>query len=221
MMEKITQKFLQDLKLLLGALENAPTSKQIRTTYLDVDSPKNLPDYLSAFQLNEPNLIVVASPKGGQKTLFRYEVESASNPYDSSTPFRSNDNAARQALWESNFYADWKESYNGVMEPTKFRGEENLVRSILEIAGQKNKRNTAYFTTGHGEKSPFDLDEENGFSALSGILQDRNIKVSTIDLSVSKSVPEDAIMLVIGGPRGTFQDQEVASIQSFLNNRGG
>ena len=107
------------------------------------------------------------------------------------------------------------------MEPTKFRGEENLVRSILEIAGQKNKQNTAYFTTGHGEKSPFDLDEENGFSALSGILQDRNIKVSTIDLSVSKSVPEDAIMLVIGGPRGTFQDQEVASIQSFLNNRGG
>ena len=218
---KITQKFLQDLKLLLGALENAATSKQIRTTYLDVDSPRNLPDYLSAFQLNEPNLIVVASPKGGQKTLFRYEVESASNPYDSSTPFRSNDNAARQALWESNFYADWKESYNGVMEPTKFRGEENLVRSILEIAGQKNKQNTAYFTTGHGEKSPFDLDEENGFSALSGILQDRNIKVSTIDLSVSKSVPEDAIMLVIGGPRGTFQDQEVASIQSFLNNRGG
>ena len=67
---KITQKFLQDIKLLLGALENAPTSKQIRTTYLDIDSPRNLPDYLSEFQLNESNVIVVASKGGGQKTLF-------------------------------------------------------------------------------------------------------------------------------------------------------
>ena len=28
-------------------------------------------------------------------------------------------------------------------------------------------------------------------------------------------------MIIIAGPKGTFQDQEVASIQSFLNNRGG
>ena len=31
---KITQKFLNDVKLLLSAFENAPTTKQIRTTYL-------------------------------------------------------------------------------------------------------------------------------------------------------------------------------------------
>ena len=30
-----------------------------------------------------------------------------------------------------------KESYNGVLEPTNFRGEENFVRTILEIAGKK------------------------------------------------------------------------------------
>ena len=71
-----TQKFLQDIKLLLGALENAPTSKQIRTTYLDIDSPRNLPDYLSEFQLNKSNVIVVASKDGGQKTLFKYEARS-------------------------------------------------------------------------------------------------------------------------------------------------
>ena len=118
---KITQKFLQDIKLLLGALENAPTSKQIRTTYLDIDSPRNLPDYLSEFQLNESNVIVVASKGGGQKTLFKYEAPTATNPYDNTTPFRSDDSAARQALWESKFYSDWKESYNGVLEPTKFR----------------------------------------------------------------------------------------------------
>ena len=64
---KITQKFLNDVKLLLGAFENAPTSHQIRTTFLDVDSPKPLPSYLSGFKLNEPNLIIVASKEGGRK----------------------------------------------------------------------------------------------------------------------------------------------------------
>ena len=32
----------------------------------------------------------------------------------------------KKAIWESDFYSDWKESYNGVLEPTNFRGEENL-----------------------------------------------------------------------------------------------
>ena len=47
-------------------------------------------------------------------------------------------------------------------EPTNFRGEENFVRTILEIA--EKVPDTAYFTTGHGEKSPFDLDTNDGYS---------------------------------------------------------
>ena len=218
---KITQKFMHDVKLLFGALENAPTSKQIRTTFLDVESPKAPPSYLSKYRLNEPNLIIIASKNGGQKTIFRYEATVGSNPYDNSVPFKSRDSAARQALWESDFYTDWKESYNGILEPTRFRGEENFVRVMLEIAGQKSGRNTAYFTTGHGEKSPFDLDVSVGYSELSKILEDRNIRVASIDLSIEKEIPQDAQMLIVAGPKGTFQDQEVASIQSFINNRGG
>ena len=52
-------------------------------------------------------------------------------------PFISKDASARKAIWESDFYSEWKESYNGVLEPTNFRGEENFVRTILEIAGKK------------------------------------------------------------------------------------
>lgn len=218
---KITQKFIHDIKLLLGAFENAPTSKQIRTTFLDVESPKQLPSYLREYRLNEPNVIIIASKNGGQKTLFRYNFDSAPNPYDNETPFQSEDAAARKAIWESGFYSDWKESYNGVLEPTNFRGEENFVRAMLEIAGKKSSRNTAYFTTGHGEKSAFDLDGNDGYSELARILADRNIKVSSVDLSLVKKIPDDAHVLIIAGPKGTFQDQEVASIQAFLNNRGG
>ncbi|MDA7757583.1 GldG family protein [Opitutales bacterium] len=218
---KITSKFLHDLKILLQAIENAPTKQQIRVTMLDVDSPKGPPPYLTEYKINDPNLIIVASKSGGQKTLFRYNSEGPTNPYDTGTPFRSKDSAARQAIWESEFYSDWKESYNGVLEPTKFRGEETLVRAILEVAGKRNVQNTAYFTNGHGEKSPFDFDKENGYSELKRMMEDRNIKVSSIDLSLVEKVPSDASILIIAGPKGTFQDQEVSHIRSFLNNRGG
>jgi len=217
---KIAQKFMHDIKLLLGAFENAPSSELIRSTFLDIESPKPLPQYLSEYTINEPNLIIIASPNGGQKTIFRYDPEVASNPYDDSTPFRSRDSAARQALLETDFYSDWKESFNGVLEPTKFRGEENFIRAMLALAGRKNSRNTAFFTTGHGEKSPFDLDELNGYSEFSRILEDRNIKVATIDLSLGEKIPDNAFMIVVAGPKGTFQDKEVSSIQSFLNNNG-
>ena len=53
-------------------------------------------------------------------------------------PFVSEDAATRKAIWESDFYSEWKESYNGVLEPTNFRGEENFVRAMLEIAGKKS-----------------------------------------------------------------------------------
>ena len=111
---KITLKFLNDIKLLLSAFENAPTSEQIRTTFLDVESPKPPPSYLNEYQLNEPNLIIVASKEGGQKTLFRYDFDNPTNPYDNSATFVSEDAAARKAIWESDFYSEWKESYNGV-----------------------------------------------------------------------------------------------------------
>jgi hypothetical protein len=218
---KITSKFLHDLKVLLQAIENEPTREQIRVTMLDVDSPKGPPPYLAEYKINDPDLIVVASKNGGQKTLFRYNSEGATNPYDATTPFRSKDSSARQAIWESEFYSDWKESYNGVLEPTKFRGEETLVRAILEVAGKKNSQNTAYFTNGHGEKSPLDFDKENGYSGLKRMMEDRNIKVASIDLSLVEKVPSDASILVIAGPKGTFQDQEVSHIRSFLKNRGG
>ena len=96
-------------------------------------------------------MIIVASKKGGQKTLFRYDFHNSSNPYDNSTTFISKDASARKAIWESDFYSEWKESYNGVLEPTNFRGRK-FVRTILEIAGEKSSRNTAYFTTSDTEK---------------------------------------------------------------------
>ena len=218
---KITLRFLHDLNLLLESLENSPSKKQIRVTRLDVDSPKAPPNHIKKYQINENNLIVVASPNKGKKTVFRYETNLQSNPYDNSTQFRSEDSLAREAIWESGFYADWQESYNGVLEPKQFRGEETLVRAMLEVAGTKSIKNTAYFTTGHGEASPIDFDKQKGYSELKRMLEDKNLRVASIDLSLIDTIPDDAKIIVIAGPRGTFQDQEIDHLRSFMNELGG
>ena len=67
------------------------------------------------------------------------------NPYDNSKAFSSEDALSRQAIFESGFYTNWKESFNGVLEPTEFRGEETLVRAILEVQHKIQKKYSLFY----------------------------------------------------------------------------
>ena len=96
-------------------------------------------------------------------------------------------------------------------------GEETLVRAILDLSIPSRKRKTIYFTRGHGESSPEDIDPTHGNSVLRGLIEDRNIGVSSIDLGTIDRMPNDALGLVVSGPKGVFQDKEIALIRNFLN----
>ncbi len=218
---KIVQRLLHDLDLLFDALERADSRMPIRIHRLDVNSPKLESKDLDVYKIHEPNLIVVASPRMGKSIIYRYKEAIGANPYDSSQVFRSAESIARQSIWEAGFYTDWKEVANGRLEPGTFRGEQTIIRHILEIAGQSKETQTAYFTRGHGEYSPTDVSSESGLSELGKLMEDRNLKVSTIDLSTVERLPIDAKLLVIAGPKGIFQDKEVSIIRNFMNHKGG
>lgn len=218
---KIIQKLLHDLNLLLDSFEYAQSSRPIRVYRVDVDSPKAPFGLLERYKISEPNLIVVATPKGGKKTIFRYDEFDGTNPYDLSQSFRSRDAQARQAIFESGFYAEWKESGRGLLEPTKFRGEATIMKAILELTSKPDQRRVAYFTRGHGEKSPADVSVEKGYSEFRTMLEDRNLDVSTIDLSLMNTLPEDAKFVIIADPKGTFQDKEISMLRKFLNQENG
>jgi len=220
-MPKIIQRFTHDLDLLLDAFERADTPFPIRVHRMDVHTPPSHDNILDRYKITQPNLVLAASPQNGTRIIFRYKDEKGSNPYDSSQAFRSTESLARQAIWEAGFYSDWKEVKNGVMEPGKFRGEETLMRFILDLASPAMERRVIYFTRGHGESSPQDLDPREGNSVLRGLMEDRNIKVATLDLGTIERMPNDALALVISGPKAIFQDKEVKLLRNFLNqNRG-
>ena len=110
---------------------------------------------------------------------------------------------------------------NGILEPGKFRGEETLLKSILELSIPSRGRKVVYFTRGHGEASPEDLDPRDGNSVFRGLIEDRNIGVSTLDMGTLERMPDDALAIVISGPKAIFQDKEVAMIRNFLNRGKG
>ena len=220
-MPKIMQKFMHDLELLTDALERADTPHPIQVHRVDVFAQRQNKDILDKYKVSQPNLLIAASPKNGPRIIFRYKEESGVSPYNSNQPFRSAESLARQAIWEAGFYSDWKEIKNGILEPGKFRGEETLLKSVLELSVPSKNRKVIYFTRGHGESSPEDLDPRDGNSVLRGLIEDRNIGVSTIDMGTIERMPDDALGLIVSGPKAIFQEKEVAMIRNFLNQRKG
>ena len=53
------------------------------------------------------------------------------------------------------------------------------------------------------------------------ILENQNIKVSTIDISTINQMPSNAKLLFITDPRGTFQDKEISVISDYINRENG
>ena len=218
---KIVQRLIHDLDLLLDSLERADSPFPIKVHRIDINSPKLNPSILDQYKIFEPNIIVVASPENGKRIIFRYKETGEINPYDTGQAFRSEESIARQSIWEAGFYSDWKELGNGRLEPDSFRGEETVVSNILHLANRSEKRKVAYFTRGHGEFSPSDSTIDNGLSDFKKLIEDRNMVVSSIDLSTVERIPVDAKMIIIAGPKGIFQEKEISMIRNFLNQSGG
>jgi len=218
---KIVQRLMHDLDLLLDALKRADTPYPIKVHRVDVLAPRKKDDILDQYKINQPNLLVAASPENGKQIIFRYKEEKGTNPYDTQQVFRSTESLARQAIWESGFYSDWKELKNGIQEPGKFKGEETLLRAILELSAPPKQKKVIYFTRGHGESSPEDSDPQSGNSFLRGLIEDRGIRVSSIDLGTVERIPADALGLIVIGPKAIFQDKEVSMIRNFINQSKG
>ena len=218
---KIVQKLLSDLDILLLKFKQESTKHPINIYRLNLDSPKNITGSLLGYNISNENAITLYSPRGTQKTIFRFEDKQSANPYDLTQTFKSRDSHARQAIWQSELYEDWTETGRGVLEPNFFRGEQVLVEAILEVAGPKEEKKVVYFTRGHGEASPTDFDSESGFSEFRRIFEESNLNVTTLDLSLVDTVPKNAKMIVIAHPKGIFLDKEVANLRNFVLNENG
>jgi len=94
-----------------------------------------------------------------------------------------------------------------------FPTEENVVNAILELTSEENQK--IYFTKGHGEN---ELEKE--YRALSKAMGKEGRRVEEISLSSKESVPVDASVLIIGGPKTDFLDSELHAIAGYIQGGG-
>lgn len=100
-----------------------------------------------------------------------------------------------------------------------FNGEMLFTAKLFAVTQAKPLK--AYFLQGHGERSPNNKDETEGYSKLAEVFHRDNIETAMLDnLFNTNTVPRDCYLLVIAGPHAEFQPPELEKISQYLDQGG-
>lgn len=95
--------------------------------------------------------------------------------------------------------------------------EERMLNALLRVV-QSEK--TIYFLVGHGENDPIDSEERSGYGVLKKVLETENYKVRPLPLLSTRTVPTDADLVVVSGPKGELTSGELEAFSDYLRNGG-
>jgi ABC-type uncharacterized transport system involved in gliding motility auxiliary subunit len=107
--------------------------------------------------------------------------------------------------------------YKGRTERITTSTEQDLTNGIIKVvSGQQRK---IYFTQGHGEHDTTSA-ERTGYKAIADSLGRENYAVDKAVLAQQGSVPDDATVVIVAGPRIDFFPQEVDALKKYLEKAG-
>jgi ABC-type uncharacterized transport system involved in gliding motility auxiliary subunit len=93
--------------------------------------------------------------------------------------------------------------------------EEKMSNALVRVMKEKDK--TIYFTKGHGEPE-LNNQEALGYSAAKQELESERFVVKELNLLETTSIPDDADLLVIAGPKYDLQPSELAVLEQYLQS---
>ena len=108
-------------------------------------------------------------------------------------------------------------NFKGRSERITSDGEQDLTNAIIKVVSGQQKK--VYFTSGHGEKDTA-LGDRDGYNAISTALTKENYTVDKVVLAQSGSVPDDAAVLIVAGPKTDFFPNEITAIKTYLGKSG-
>lgn len=95
--------------------------------------------------------------------------------------------------------------------------ENNLTNAFLKLV--KGGSKVIYFTTGHDEGG-LESQEPAGMFAMNQVLTEEGYEPKELQLYTMDSVPEDAVAVVIAGPRKPFFEPELEALKNYLDQGG-
>jgi ABC-type uncharacterized transport system involved in gliding motility auxiliary subunit len=108
-------------------------------------------------------------------------------------------------------------NYKGRTERVTSDNEQDITNGIIKVvSGQQRK---LYFTQGHGEKDTTSA-ERDGYNAIAAALGRENYTVEKVAIAQQGSVPDDAAMVVVAGPRIDFFPPEIDALKKYLDKAG-
>ena len=107
--------------------------------------------------------------------------------------------------------------YRGRVERINAASEQDFTNALIRLRqGQTRK---IYFTSGHAERDVSST-ERAGYSGIAVKLQDENFPVETINVAVRETIPPDASLVIVAGPRADFFRAEIDALRRYLENGG-
>jgi len=108
-------------------------------------------------------------------------------------------------------------NYKGRTERVTSDSEQDITNAIIKVvSGQQRK---VYFTQGHGEHDTTSA-ERDGYNGVTAALGKENYTVDKLVLAQAGSVPDDASVVVVAGPRTDFFPPEVDAVKKYLAKGG-
>ncbi|MBL8102699.1 MAG: GldG family protein [Anaerolineales bacterium] len=102
-------------------------------------------------------------------------------------------------------------------EIASFASEEEIARTMIRLISPEPR--TVYFLQGHGEPN-IESGGDLSYSIAKSTLESKNYTVNTLNLLSTKSIPEDALTVIIAGPTKPVSAQEVALLKKYVNEGG-
>jgi ABC-type uncharacterized transport system involved in gliding motility auxiliary subunit len=107
--------------------------------------------------------------------------------------------------------------YKGRTERVTSSTEQDLTNAIIKVvSGQQRK---VYFTQGHGEHDTTSA-ERTGYKAVADSLGHENYAIDKTVIAQQGSVPDDATVVIVAGPRIDFFPQELDALKKYLEKSG-
>jgi ABC-type uncharacterized transport system involved in gliding motility auxiliary subunit len=107
--------------------------------------------------------------------------------------------------------------YKGRVERVTTDNEQDITNGIIKVVSGTQKK--VYFTQGHGEKDTASSERE-GYSQIAAALGRENYTVDKVVLAQSGSVPDDASVVVVAGPKTDFFPPEIDALKKYLAKSG-
>lgn len=107
--------------------------------------------------------------------------------------------------------------YGEAFQVVSYPSEEEITRALVRLINPEERK--VYFLAGHGEGDT-EATDDPGYSEARSTLEAKNYLIGVLNLQVDPTIPDDALAVLVVGPRVPLSQAEVDVLSGYLEGGG-